>query len=279
MIKYDDVKVILDTEAWEDFKTSAAASVPEDDLTDFLFKSIKEQLCCLRYRAGVRFGRLPRLSTGGKPYDFDHVKRAYEILLAKFTAGTFDPKPVVRGMEEVLIKAATAFRGGTMTAKAKQDVEDLKQKYRQEITECRTERDTARVKSRCGLNRRRKKVTRVYADLSGKRVAVPFSYFGVSGDGVWLGLVGSWRKYFGTDLNEYMGYEILYDLGDRYNMIEEDVHSYLVDESDITVCISEKDITDSVECDISSSSDSEVVVTEKDRDQLGLDIYGEDDTI
>ena len=61
-------------------------------------------------------------------------------------------------------------------------------------------------------------------------------------------------------------------MGDRYNMIEEDVHSYLVEESDITVCISEKDITDSVECDISSSSDSEVMVIEKDRDQLGLNI-------
>ena len=39
-------------------------------------------------------------------------------------------------------------------------------------------------------------------------------------DGTWLGGVGTWRKYVGSDLNEYYGYQIKYDYGDKYNMIE-----------------------------------------------------------
>ena len=47
MLKYDDVNVFLDTASWETFKTSAADSVPDDEIDEFLFKVIKEQLCCL----------------------------------------------------------------------------------------------------------------------------------------------------------------------------------------------------------------------------------------
>ena len=152
MLKYDEVDVLLTTEAWQEYKQRAANMVSEDELQSFLLNAIKDQLNCLRYRAGVRFGRLPRLSSGGKNYSYTHVQRAYEVLLAKFTAGSFHPKPVVRGMEEVLMTASDAFRDGTMTAEAKLSMEETRKKYRKEIAECRDERtaDRTRARTRCG---------------------------------------------------------------------------------------------------------------------------------
>ena len=53
MLKYDDIEVILDTAAWQTYKDRAANTVDADKLDDFLFKSIKEQLNCLRYYASA----------------------------------------------------------------------------------------------------------------------------------------------------------------------------------------------------------------------------------
>ena len=44
-------------------------------------KELKLQIRCLRYRAGVSFSKLPRLSHNGRAYSFKHVERHYFVLL------------------------------------------------------------------------------------------------------------------------------------------------------------------------------------------------------
>ena len=58
---------------------------------------IKLQLRCLRYRAGVPLGHMPRLSCNRVPYGYAHVKRAYLTLLRKYDSGKL-ARPVVRDM-------------------------------------------------------------------------------------------------------------------------------------------------------------------------------------
>ena len=60
------------------------------------------------------------------------------------------------------------------------------------------------------------------------------------------GLVGRWLKYYGGDFNEYWGYEILYDAGDKYDMLESDVAQYLVpDDAEPSVVSVSVDFDDS----------------------------------
>ena len=98
----------------------AAANVTPAKLDKFLLDHIKLQLNCLRFRAGVRFGQLPRLSTGGNDYPLRHVQDAYETLLKKFDEGTFKPKPEVKSVEDRMLTQIDAFRAGTLTEKAKE---------------------------------------------------------------------------------------------------------------------------------------------------------------
>ena len=102
-------------------------------------------------------------------------------------------------------------------------------------------------------------------------MVVSYSYFGVDGDGIWLGVVGKWKKYVGSDFNEYYGYEILYDLGDKYNMIEADVYEYLAD-GDVRACVSESSKSSKVVVNNDDVECGSVIVLENDRNQLGLDI-------
>ena len=108
-----------------------------------------------------------------------------------------------------------------MTAEAKISLEQMKEKYRKEIEECREERDSeltrARTNRDTGRRKRRRRQNRAYEDMRGKRVAVPYSYFGVEGEGKWLGVVKTWRKYVGSDLKEYWGY--LGHRHKRYNWV------------------------------------------------------------
>ena len=49
------------------------------------------------------------------------------------------------------------------------------------------------------------------------------------GQGPFPGLVVKWRSFRDVNLNKVWGYEILYDAGDVWYMLEEVVQTYLVD--------------------------------------------------
>ena len=243
-----------------------------------------------RYRAGVRFGCLPRLTNGGRKYPLAHVQRAYEILLAKFTAGTFKPKPVVRGIGDRLLNSVHSFREGALTEEAKTYTEERREQHREELETARREREQDLERARVtrsgrgrrgagrgrgrgrgrrgggrGRGRRRGRrrgrgsevVSRDHPNLEGRRVAVPYSYFGQEGDALHGGLVGTWRKYYGQDFNEYWGYEIKFDAGDKYDLIEADVWSYLTPDGEQGLGLDEDepDTTEPTSVNIPSSDD------------------------
>ena len=262
MLKYNEGNVILTTSAWTAYKERAAANVNADQLDKFLLNHIKVQLNCLRFRAGVRFGKLPRLSTGGRPYPLNHVQNAYEVLLRKFDADKFQPKPVVKSVEDRMMSEIDSFREGTLTDEAKamqserrgeilSEIERAKQERAQDVERSRS---TGRVRSqrecgsRRGRGRRRGEGRREFADMKGKRVRVPSTYFGLNDGDVYGGVVGPWTRYMGGDFNEYWGYNILYDLGDQYCMIESDVKLYLAEDAVDSVGVgSSPEIRDEVE--------------------------------
>ena len=68
------------------------------------------------------------------------------------------------------------------------------------------------------------------------------------------GIVGKWSRYMGGDFNEYWGYNILYDLGDEYCMIESDVKLYIVADPTDNVGISTTSISPD---EVNSSSDDD----------------------
>ena len=257
MVKYDDVTVFLELAQWQSYKDRATSTIATDKLDKFLLSQIQLQLSCLRYRAGVAFGKLPRLSTGGDPYPLQHVMNRYENLLRKF-AGDFKPKPVVKSIEERLIDKIDAFRNGTVSANAKLLCDQRRQETVEEIARAREahQQDLRNARAKRGRRggrggrtrgrghgdkpqdrrrgrrggRARPSGHRTLPDFTGRRVAVPDSYFGQTRRVLYGGRVGKWLKYVGTDFNEYWGYSIEYDAGDQYDMIESDVHMYLVDE-------------------------------------------------
>ena len=108
-----------------------------------------------------------------------------------------------------------------------------------------------------GRRRNRERVVRVHPNLEGRRVAVPRSYFGQEGDGWHGGLVGTWRRYFGQDLNEYWGYEIIFDAGDKYDLLEADVWSYLTPDCEEGVGVTLSKPVSPVSSSSSSSSSEE----------------------
>ena len=99
-------------------------------------------------------------------------------------------------------------------------------------------------------------MNRTHPNLEGRRVAVPHSYFGQEGDGFHGGLVGTWRRYFGQDFNEYWGYEIIFDAGDKYDLIEADVWSYLTPDGEQSVGLDKID-TPTTRVDSTSTSSSD----------------------
>ena len=105
MMKYDSVNVVLNTTQWDSFVTSVVTLYPDDnDKRDkALLKMMRLQFTCLRFRAGVRFGCLPRLSHNDNQHNVENVRAQYEIILKKFTNGTFDPVPVVRSVTDLLV--------------------------------------------------------------------------------------------------------------------------------------------------------------------------------
>ena len=60
---------------------------------------------------------------------------------------------------------------------------------------------------------------------------VDASYFNNPHDDPYPGLVHKWTKYTNNNLEKVWGYDIHYDAGDSYYMLEIDVHRYLVSES------------------------------------------------
>ena len=120
---------------------------------------------------------------------------------------------------------------------------------------------------RRGTRRRRRStrvVTRVHPDLQGRRVAVPYSYFGQEGDCFHGGLVGTWRKYWGQDFNEYWGYEIIFDAGDKYDLLESDVWSYLTPDCESEVGLQEESDVVNVDNNVSDSDSDD---TDDDNDE------------
>ena len=73
----------------------------------------------------------------------------------------------------------------------------------------------------------RREGVRVHPDYKGRGVSVPGSYFNLD-DGVMCGgKAGRWGRYRSTRGTYNYGYYIHFDEGDKYWMIENDVHKYL----------------------------------------------------
>ena len=80
--------------------------------------------------------------------------------------------------------------------------------------------------------RRKRKSNRQYPDMTGRRVLVDAEYFSRPHDDPYAGLVHKWTSYRNNKLEKLWGYDIHYDVGDEYYMLEVDVHKYLVPESE-----------------------------------------------
>ena len=69
---------------------------------------------------------------------------------------------------------------------------------------------------------------RVHPDYVGRRIRVPASLFRINEDKHYLGTVNRWGRYKNTRGQNSYGYYIHYDEGDKYWMIESNVHKYLM---------------------------------------------------
>ena len=78
--------------------------------------------------------------------------------------------------------------------------------------------------------RRRRRVSnaRTHPDYVGRRVRVPASYFKVRRKIFYLGTVNRWGRYKNVKGENSYGYYIHYDEGDKYWMVESDVHKYVM---------------------------------------------------
>ena len=76
--------------------------------------------------------------------------------------------------------------------------------------------------------RRRRVGVRIHPDYVGRRVRVPASLFRIDKDIYYLGTVNRWGRYKNTNGQNSHGYYIHYDEGDRYWMIESNVHKYVM---------------------------------------------------
>ena len=68
---------------------------------------------------------------------------------------------------------------------------------------------------------------RQYPDYLRRRVNVPCSYFNQSGDDIHGGVCRQWGRYRNSQGTFSYGYYIYFDAGDRYWLLESDVHKYL----------------------------------------------------
>ena len=82
---------------------------------------------------------------------------------------------------------------------------------------------------------RRKKSQRQHPDMTGRRVLVDGSYFGNPHDHPYPGIVHKWTSYYNAQMQKLWGYDVHYDAGDEYYMLEVDVVRYLIPESESTL--------------------------------------------
>ena len=73
---------------------------------------------------------------------------------------------------------------------------------------------------------------RVYPDFTGRQVAVPSEYFNLTGE-IYFGTVARWCKYTSAGGKQLWGYDIHYNAGDEWYMIEEDVNRYVRPPADV----------------------------------------------
>ena len=71
---------------------------------------------------------------------------------------------------------------------------------------------------------------RQYPDYVGRRVSVPDTYFRVNDNKFYGGVCNRWGRYRNGRGEYSYGYYIHFDEGDKYWMIESDVHSYIIQE-------------------------------------------------
>lgn len=93
--------------------------------------------------------------------------------------------------------------------------------------------EAPRTKKRQQRGRRR------HPDLTGRRVLVEGAYFGNPHDDPYPGLVYKWTSYRNVNLEKLWGYDIHYDDGDAYYMLEDDVVHYLLPETESALGIHE----------------------------------------
>ena len=85
--------------------------------------------------------------------------------------------------------------------------------------------------------KRQKKSQRQHPDLIGRRVLVDGGYFGNPHDHPYPGIVHKWTSYYNAQMQKLWGYDVHYDAGDEYYMLEVDVVRFLVPESAPTLGI------------------------------------------
>ena len=71
---------------------------------------------------------------------------------------------------------------------------------------------------------------RQYPDYVGRRVSVPAAFFSVNRNIHYEGVCHKWGRYKRTRGGNTYGYYIHYDEGDKYWMMESNVHKYLIPE-------------------------------------------------
>ena len=83
-----------------------------------------------------------------------------------------------------------------------------------------TQSDAVDKKSKSGI--------RQHTDMTGRRVLVDAAYFGIPHDDPYPGLVHQWTSYRNEQNKKLWGYDVHYDDGDEYYMLEKDVLRFLV---------------------------------------------------
>ena len=203
--------------AWNAFKRNAGAPGPARDRA--LMNQLRTQINCLRYRAGVKFGLLPRFSQAKQKLPLAVVQAQYEILLDKIDRKVLKPAPKVRGIEERLIKKVTAFRNGTLVAGHAQLVARKRAEYQAQIVKLKAKLaaklERAKAKKQQAKKKNRRKYVRLHPDFTGRRIVVPSEYFGVSEE-IYVGTVHKWCQYDSASGVKLWGYDVHYDLGDKY---------------------------------------------------------------
>ena len=72
------------------------------------------------------------------------------------------------------------------------------------------------------------RILRQYPDYLQRIVNVPSTYFGIVGKGTYRGICKQWGRYINTQGERVCGYYVHFDAGDKWWMLEKDVHTYSV---------------------------------------------------